>query len=94
MNRVIKGYGHSIMKRVYLRTMFSSPKKNSEVGCLAPGGCWECLPMVPGDGGQSRPAGRARCWAAASCAAANLQIENKNQINFANFTKQMNGGVN
>jgi len=67
-----KGYGHSMMKRVYRRMGLSSLNRNSEVGPLAPaGGCWECGAMLwPGAGEQSRTD---RCCAAASCAAANLR---------------------
>lgn len=74
-----KGYGHSMMKRVYRRMGLSSLKRNSEVGPLAPAeGCWECGAMLwPGAGEQSRTD---RCCAAASCAAANL--ENKSQTHY------------
>lgn len=67
------------MKRVYRRMGLSSLRKNSEVGPLAPaGGCWGCGAMLwPGAGEQSRPD---RCCAAASCAAANLQNENKTTV--------------
>jgi hypothetical protein len=67
-----KGYGHSMMKRVYRRMGLSSLRRNSEVGPLAPaGGCWECGAMLwPGAGEQSRTD---RWCAAASCAAANLR---------------------
>lgn len=80
-----KGYGHSMMKRVYRRMGLSSLNRNSEVGPLAPaGGCWECGAMLwPGAGEQSRTD---RWCAAASCAAANLgkqitkPLENKKAL--------------